>query len=91
MDSKECNMKLFHKTIRFYKYLISYVSSQIKLPSIDKAERIFFCICFCSTIAYAPSLIIVLMSMLMPHTLLHYFILSFVLVCVCVCVLVSLD
>ena len=48
---------------------------------LDKSERIFFWICFCSTIVYARSLILmlVLMSMFMPHTSLRFFGLSFVL------------
>ena len=51
----------------------------------DKTQRIFFRICFCSTIAYARSLMLVFMliSMLMSHALVvivDFFVLFFYLV-----------
>ena len=49
----------------------------------DKAERIFFLICFCPAIAYPRSLMLVLMLMLMlmSHASVDLFVLSFVLPC----------
>ena len=49
----------------------------------DKAGRIFFSTCFCSAIAYARSLmpVLVLMSMLMSHASVDLFVLTFVLPC----------
>ena len=46
----------------------------------DKAERIFFWICFCSAIAYARNVMIVL-NMLTPQASVDFFVLSFVLPC----------
>ena len=43
----------------------------------DEAERIFFRICFCSTIVYVRSLMPAFMSMLVSHILLHFFVLAF--------------
>ena len=39
-----------------------------------KAGRIFFSICFCSTISYARSHKLVLMSMFTSHNSMHYFV-----------------
>ena len=46
----------------------------------EKVERIFFRICFCSTIAYARSLMFVVLSMLISHTSQRFFVVPFVLV-----------
>ena len=48
----------------------------------DKAERIFFWICFWTTIAYARSLMLVSTYGLMSNTLLHFCVLPLVLACV---------
>ena len=50
----------------------------------NKTDKIFFCICFCPTIAYAFSVMPMLMSMLMSKTSQHFFVLPFGLACACV-------
>ena len=47
-----------------------------------KKKEFSFKLSFSSTTAYARSLMLVLISMLMSHTSLHFFVLSFVLACV---------
>ena len=49
----------------------------------DKAERNFFRNCFYYAIAYARSLMRALMSMVISHTSLLLYVLSFVLACAC--------